>query len=256
MKYTLVFLGTGTSQGVPVIGCGCVICKSKNKKDHRLRTSALIKTDNCNILLDIGPDFRAQMLNSKNSKINSILLTHQHRDHTAGLDDIRPIYYQHKKPINLYAEDFVVKSIKNDFHYLFDDHQYPGKPKINIHLIDNNPFFISDIQIFPIRVMHHKLPVFGYRIGELSYITDANYISLEEKKKILGSKILIINSLQKKPHISHYNLEQSLELIEELRPEKAYLTHISHEMGTYNEISKELPKNVFLAYDNLEIPFY
>lgn len=255
MQYSLVFLGTGTSQGVPVIGCECKVCTSNNKKDTRFRTSALIKTQNGNILIDIGPDFRSQMLNSNSTAINSILLTHQHRDHTAGLDDIRPIYYAHKKPIELYAEKDVSKSIKNDFRYLFSDYQYPGKPQININIIQNKPFVTSDVKITPIRVMHHKLPVFGYRIGDLSYITDANYITEEEKKKILNSKVLIINSLQRKPHISHYNLDQSLDLIKELNPEKAYLTHISHEMGTYHSVSRELPKNVFLAYDNLEISF-
>jgi len=255
MKMRLVLLGTGTSQGVPVIGCDCVVCQSNNPKDNRLRTSALVKTKSGNILIDIGPDFRMQMLNSKNNSIHSVLLTHQHRDHTAGLDDIRPIYYAHKKPINLYAEDHVFKALKSEFSYLFNDNEYPGKPKINVSIINNKPFDILNTPITPIRAMHHRLPVLGYRIRGMSYITDANYISPDEKKKIIGSKILIINSLQRKPHISHYNLEQSLALIKELNPEKAYLTHISHEMGTYDSVSQELPKNVFLAYDNLEISF-
>ena len=255
MKFRLVLLGTGTSQGVPVIGCDCVVCQSNDPKDNRLRTSALVKTKSGNILIDIGPDFRTQMLKSKNNSIHSILLTHQHRDHTAGLDDIRPIYYLNKKPIDLYAEDHVCKAIKSDFNYLFDDNEYPGKPKINVSIINDKPFDILNASITPIRVMHHKLPVLGYRIGGMSYITDANYISLDEKKKIIGSKILILNSLQRKPHVSHYNLEQSLALIEELKPEKAYLTHISHEMGMHDSLTQELPKNVFLAYDNLEISF-
>ena len=255
MKFRLVLLGTGTSQGVPVIGCDCVVCHSNDPKDNRLRTSALVKTKSGNILIDIGPDFRAQMLNSQNNSIHSVLLTHQHRDHTAGLDDIRPIYYANKKPINLYAEAHVVNALKSDFSYLLGDNEYPGKPKINMSIINNTPFDILDTTITPIRVMHHKLPILGYRIGGMSYITDTNYISPDEKKKIIGSKILVLNSLQRKPHISHYNLEQSLALIKELKPEKAYLTHISHEMGTYDTVSQELPKNVFLAYDNLEIPF-
>lgn len=253
MKGTLLFLGTGTSQGVPVIGCNCIVCKSTNKKDHRLRSSVLLKTRICNILIDIGPDFRIQMLNSKHSELSSILLTHQHRDHTAGLDDIRPVYYLNKKAINLYAENHVAKSMKHDFKYLFDGPDYPGKPKININIIENKPFLLSNIPIIPIRAMHYKLPILGYRIGDLTYITDANYIAPEEKKKVLGSKVFIINSLQKKNHISHYNLEQSLDLIKELKPETAYLTHISHEMGLHDAVSKELPNNVFLAYDNLEI---
>ena len=255
MKFILVLLGTGTSQGVPVIGCDCVVCQSNDPKDNRLRTSALVKTKFGNILIDIGPDFRMQMLKSKNNIIHSVLLTHQHRDHTAGLDDIRPIYYAHKKAINLYAEDHVFDALRSDFNYLFSDKEYPGKPKINVSIINDKPFDTLNTIITPIRAMHHKLPILGYRIGDMSYVTDANYLSPDEKKKIIGSKILILNSLQRKPHISHYNLEQSLALIKELKPEKAYLTHISHEMGTYDTVSKELPKNVFLAYDNLEISF-
>ena len=247
----VLFLGTGTSQGVPVIGCNCLVCSSNNIKDKRLRTSLLIKIDEHVILIDIGPDFRCQMLTSKNTVIDSILLTHQHRDHTAGLDDLRPIYYLNKKRINIYGEKNVLKSIRQDFQYLFDGPDYPGKPDMNLNIISNRVFRIADIVINPIRVLHYKLPVLGYRIGDLSYITDANYISPEEKTKILGSKVLIINSLQRAPHISHYNLEQSLKLIKELAPEKAYLTHISHNMGLYDDLKQELPKNVFLAYDYL-----
>jgi len=253
MLTRVLFLGTGTSQGVPVIGCNCSVCNSKNPKDKRYRSSILITINSSDILIDIGPDFRNQMLEINNSSIDSILITHQHRDHTSGLDDLRPIYHLHQKPIDLYAENNVIKSITRDFQYLFESPDYLGKPKINLNTIDNSSFFVSNIEITPIRVMHYKLPIFGYRIGNLSYITDANYISSEEKKKIIGSKILIINSLQREPHISHYNLEQSLSLIEELKPEKAYLTHISHYMGTYDDVSQELPNNVFLAYDNLEL---
>ena len=253
MQKKVLFLGTGTSQGVPVIGCDCLVCASSKKKDKRLRTSILIQINFFNILIDIGPDFRHQMLESNNSSIDAILITHQHRDHTAGIDDLRPIYYLHQKPIDLYAESNVLKSIKNDFKYLFHGPEYPGKPKINLNTVDNHSFFISDIEITPIRVMHYRLPIFGYRIGELVYVTDANYISSEEKNKIRGAKILIINSLQKEPHVSHYNLEESLELIRELEPEKAYLTHIGHNMGLHQDVMKELPKNVFLAYDNLEL---
>ena len=253
MLKRVLFLGTGTSQGVPVIGCDCPVCNSKNTKDKRFRSSILITINSLDILIDIGPDFRNQMLQIKQSSIDSILITHQHRDHTAGLDDVRPIYYLNQTPIDLYAETNVIKSIKRDFHYLFNSPDYPGKPKINLNTINNKSFFLSDIKITPIRVMHYKLPIFGYRIGNLSYITDANYISPKEKQKLIGTKILIINSLQREPHISHYNLEQSLSLIKELKPEKAYLTHISHNMGTYDDVKQELPNNVFLAYDNLEL---
>ena len=254
MKNEVFFLGTGTSQGVPIIGCKCGVCKSDNKKDSRLRASILLKINLFNILIDIGPDFRSQMLRSNHTIVNSILLTHKHRDHTAGLDDLRPIYYHNKKPIDIYGEDNVLASINNDFQYLFNGPDYPGKPIINLNAISNLPFFINDIEIIPIRVMHYKLPIFGYRIGDVSYITDAKYISDEEKKKILGSKILIINSLQREPHISHYNLKESLDVISELKPEIAYLTHISHNMGLHDDVQKELPSNVFLAYDQLSIP--
>jgi len=253
MLKKVLFLGTGTSQGVPVIGCSCVVCGSNNSKDRRFRSSVLVTINSINILIDIGPDFRSQMLDSNISSIDHILITHQHRDHTAGIDDLRPIYYLNKRPINLYAENHVIQALKQDFQYIFNSYDYPGKPKINLRKIDNLPFLLSDFEIIPIRVMHHKLPIFGYRIGDLSYITDANYISSQEMKKLIGTKILIINSLQKEPHISHYNLQQSLELIEELNPDKAYLTHVSHNMGTYKSIQKELPENVFLAYDMLEI---
>ena len=253
MLQKVLFLGTGTSQGVPVIGCNCVVCGSNNSKDRRFRSSVLVTINSINILIDIGPDFRSQMLDSNISSIDHILITHQHRDHTAGIDDLRPIYYLNKRPISLYAENHVIQALKQDFQYIFNSYDYPGKPKINLRIIDDLPFLLSDFEIIPIRVMHHKLPIFGYRIGDLSYITDANYISSQEMKKLLGTKILIINSLQKEPHISHYNLQQSLELIEELNPDKAYLTHVSHNMGTYKSIQKELPENVFLAYDMLEI---
>tara|TARA_A100001015_G_C15044474_1_gene742518 strand:+ start:2281 stop:3048 length:768 start_codon:yes stop_codon:yes gene_type:complete len=253
MKLKLVFLGTGTSQGVPIIGCNCRVCVSKDIKDQRLRSSLLVKVNSHNILIDIGPDFRTQMLNTNNTDIDIVLITHQHRDHTAGLDDLRPIYYLNKKPIILCAENKVIESLKNDFQYIFNDFLYPGKPEININSIDTNPFSLYGVLFTPIRVMHHKLPILGYRIGDMSYITDANYIALEEKKKLLGSKVLIINSLQKERHISHYNLEQSLKIIHELKPKKAYLTHISHNMGLYSDISKELPSNVFLGYDGLQL---
>lgn len=253
MQIKANFLGTGTSQGVPVIGCTCMVCQSKNEKDKRLRSSLFISINNFNILIDIGPDFREQILKLNQFSIDAILFTHQHRDHTAGLDDLRPIYYMDKKPIALYAENSVFKAIKNDFNYLFLGANYPGKPKFSLNTISTDDFQIFNMKITPIRVMHHKLPVLGYRIGNLSYITDANYISDDEKNKLMGSEILIINSLQKEKHISHFNLQQSLSLIAEIQPKKAYLTHISHAMGVHDEIEKELPENVYLAYDNLEI---
>ena len=255
MQLEAVFLGTGTSQGVPVIGCNCTVCKSNDIKDNRLRSSLLILVNNINILIDIGPDFRNQMLRSHLRSVNVILFTHQHRDHTAGLDDIRPIYYSLKKPIEIYAEEHVLASVKSDFRYLFFGVDYPGKPKFNLNTIINKRFFISSIEIIPIRVMHHKLPILGYRIGDLAYITDANFISKKEKEKLYNLEILIINSLQKEEHISHYNLQESLSLINDIQPKKAYLTHIGHGMGLHSLVEKELPENVYLAYDELKISF-
>ena len=249
----VVFLGTGTSQGVPVIGCKCRVCQSKDRQDNRLRSSLFIMVGDMNILIDIGPDFRYQILRLNESNIGSILFTHHHRDHTAGLDDLRPIYYLYKNDINLYGENNVYQALKSDFKYLFSDIDYPGKPKLNFHLINNKPFKIDNTVIKPIRAMHHNLPILGYRIGGLAYITDANYISDEEKKKLFDLDVLILNSLQKEKHISHYNLEESLNLISLLQPKTAYLTHIGHGMGLHRIVNKELPKNIFLAYDGLEI---
>tara|TARA_B110000444_G_scaffold202159_1_gene194330 strand:- start:139 stop:906 length:768 start_codon:yes stop_codon:yes gene_type:complete len=255
MKDNIVFLGTGTSHGVPMIGCTCKVCTSHNEKDKRLRSSALITINSLNILIDIGPDFRMQMLKSKIKNINAVLITHEHRDHTAGLDDLRPIYYLQKKPIDIYLESRVKKSMEDNFKYLFSDNTYLGMPKINLNTILNTDFLISDIRITPIRVMHNKLPILGYRIGDICYITDCNYITPKEKNKLYGVKILIINSLQQDSHVSHYNLEESLSLIAEIKPTRAYLTHISHNMGMHSLVNEKLPSNVFLAYDNLEVSF-
>jgi len=253
MQIKVIFLGTGTSQGVPVIGCNCKVCQSKNVKDQRLRSSVLISINNYNILIDIGPDFRSQMLNSKMSSVDCILFTHHHRDHTAGLDDIRPVFYLHKKSIQLFAERNVLDSLQHDYRYLFSGTHYPGKPQLKLNVIDNTPFFLDKIKITPIRAMHYKLPVLGFRIGDMAYITDANYISSVEKKKLIGLDVFILNSLEREKHISHYSLKESLEIINEVKPKKAYLTHISHNMGLYTEVMKELPENVALAYDNLTI---
>jgi len=247
----LTFLGTGTSQGVPVITCKCKVCKSDDERDKRLRTSVLIEVDETNIVIDSGPDFRQQMLRENVQKLDAILFTHEHKDHTAGLDDVRAFNYTQRKPMDVYCEERVSNSLKREFAYVFSEFKYPGLPKININIIENKIFTVDGVNIEPIRVKHLKLPVFGFKINDLAYITDANYISEQEKEKIKGVKVLVVNALRREEHLSHFTLSQALQLIKEVKPERAYLTHLSHAMGLYNDIKDELPENVFFAYDGL-----
>lgn len=249
----LTFLGTGTSQGIPIIACKCPVCLSTDKKDKRLRTSALVEVDGQTIVIDSGPDFRYQMLRANVLQLDAILFTHEHKDHTAGLDDVRAFNWVNKKAIDVYAEKRVQESLKQEFAYVFAEFRYPGIPQLNLIDVENKAFQINGTAILPIRAMHLKLPVFGYRIGDMAYITDANYISAEEKEKLKGLKVLVLNALRKEKHLSHFTLSEALALIEELKPESAYLTHFSHQLGFHQEISKELPENVFMAYDGLEI---
>lgn len=249
----ITFLGTGTSQGVPVIACKCGTCLSDDKRDKRLRSSVLIETGEKNFVIDTGPDFRQQMLREKVTHLEAILFTHDHRDHIAGLDDIRAFNFNSNSPVDVYAEENVQESLKKQYSYVFENNKYPGTPRINIHLIQNTSFFIDETKIIPIRVMHYRLPVLGFRIGDFTYITDANFISEQEKEKIIGTKHLVINALRRQKHISHYNLSQSLKIIKELSPRKAYLIHMSHQMGRTSEVEHLLPDNVMLAYDGLKV---
>ena len=251
MKVT--FLGTGTSQGVPVITCDCQVCRSSNTKDNRLRSSVLIEHGESVFVIDTGPDFRQQMLKANVQRLDAILITHEHKDHVAGLDDVRSFNFRTGKAVNLYAEKRVQEAIKREFAYIFADYKYPGVPDIKMHLIVNKPFNIKGVDIIPIRAMHYKLPVFGFRIGNFTYITDTNYISEDEMQKIYGSEIIVINALRIKEHLSHYNVEQAIEVINKTAPKQAYLTHISHAMGLHESVQKNLPENVFLAYDGLKL---
>jgi len=247
------FLGTGTSQGVPMIACDCEVCQSTNPKDKRLRSSILIEYNNKHIIIDTGPDFRQQMLRENITELNAVLYTHEHKDHIAGLDDIRAFNFKSKLDMPIYATDQVQIGLKKEFHYIFAEFQYPGIPKVDLHTITKDSFQLFNKTIIPIEVIHYKLPVTAFRIDDFTYITDANYISDLEKEKIKGTKILVINALRREKHISHFTLDEALELIAEIKPEVAYLTHISHLLGKYNTLKKELPKNVFLAYDGLNI---
>ena len=250
----LTFLGTGTSQGVPVIGCSCEVCTSINPKDHRLRTSAMIEVDGLNLVVDSGPDFRQQILRQKVDRVDAILFTHEHKDHVAGLDDVRPFNFKYKRDMPIYCTKRVHESLKREYTYIFDDQfSYPGIPKIKTNLIENKPFIIQDVQITPVEVWHHKLPVFGYRIGDVAYITDANRIEPSEKEKLRGLKVLVINALRKEQHISHFTLAEAIELGQELEAEHVYFTHISHLLGKHEQIAEELPSNMELAYDGLSV---
>jgi phosphoribosyl 1,2-cyclic phosphate phosphodiesterase len=249
----LTFLGTGTSQGVPVVACQCPVCQSENPKDTRLRASVMIETESQCLVIDAGPDFRQQMLTHRVRHLNGILLTHEHVDHIFGLDDIRAFNWVQKQATDIYAEERVQIAIKRIFDYVFASFRYPGIPQMHLHLIENKPFLINDLEVVPIRGFHYKLPVFGFRFGTMAYVTDVNRLEDNEIEKLRGLDVLVLNALRKEDHISHYSLNQALELIAEIKPAKAYLTHISHQMGCYDEVQIELPENVFLAYDGLVV---
>ncbi len=249
----LTFLGTGTSQGVPVIGCPCPVCRSDDPRDRRLRTSALLNFEDQNIVIDAGPDFRQQMLLHRVESLRAILLTHEHVDHIFGLDDIRAFNWLQKRPADIYADPRVHEAIHRIFNYVFSRWHYPGVPRMELHPVDNSPFRIDNLTVVPIRCFHHKLPVLGFRFGNLTYLTDVSRIPGQELEKIRGTEILVVNALRFEKHISHFNLEEALELIRELRPARSYLTHISHRLGFFRETSRILPPGVFMAYDGLTI---
>lgn len=250
MKIT--FLGTGTSQGIPVIGCKCAVCKSADKKDKRLRVSVWVEIGDKSIVIDSGPDFRYQMLRAGVEDLDAILYTHEHKDHVAGLDDIRPYNYILKKRIDIYATERVQEALKREFQYIFADVKYHGLPQINLHTITAaDDFKVGNSTIVPFEVMHHKLPILGYRIGNFTYITDAKTISEQSLEKIKGTKVLVLNALQKEDHISHLTFAEAIAMANKVGAETTYFTHISHNLGLHNEVSKELPPHIKLAYDGL-----
>ena len=249
----ITFLGTGTSQGVPVIACRCLVCMSADSRDNRLRSSIMLEQNGTVVVIDSGPDFRQQMLRANVQDLNGLVFTHEHKDHVAGMDDIRAFNYIHRKKVDVYATNRVQIALKREFPYIFEESKYPGIPQISLHTIDEEPFNIGSIKLTPISVLHYQLPVLGFRCGDFTYITDANFISDKEKQKIYGSKIIVLNALRREPHVSHFNLEEAVKLMEELKPETGYLIHISHQLGLHKTVEKELPAFIKCAYDGLEL---
>jgi len=249
----VTFLGTGTSQGVPVIGCDCSVCKSLDFRDKRFRSSIHIQIDKLSLVIDTGPDFRSQVLREGITQLDAVIFTHEHKDHTAGLDDIRPFNFKQQKDMPVFGKLQVLEQIKREFAYIFSGKRYPGVPRVETIEIDENPFIIEGITITPIPVMHYKLPVLGFRIGDFTYITDANYIPEESLKLIEGTEILVLNALQKESHISHFNLDEAVEMAQKINAKETYFTHISHKLGTHHAVDQELPEGIALAYDGLQL---
>jgi phosphoribosyl 1,2-cyclic phosphate phosphodiesterase len=249
----VTFLGTGTSQGVPVIACGCEVCTSADKHDKRLRSSILIEADDKTVAIDSGPDFRYQMLRANVQHLDAIVYTHEHKDHVAGMDDVRAFNFKQQEPMNIYADPRVQAALMREFPYVFAENKYPGIPQVDMHAIGEEGFHIGSIHFTPIEVMHYKLPVLGFRINDFTYITDAKTVSEAEKEKIKGSKILVINALQKQTHISHFTLDEAIAFAQEMDAETTYFTHISHRLGKHADVMAELPVGIELAYDGLTI---
>ncbi|HEU4716979.1 MAG TPA: MBL fold metallo-hydrolase [Bacteroidia bacterium] len=245
----ITFLGTGTSQGVPLIGCRCATCTSPDPRDKRLRTAVMVETQGKTLVIDTGPDFRQQMLRENVEKLDAVLLTHEHKDHLAGLDEVRAFNFLQKKSMPVYATQRVQEAIRREFAYIFETPQYPGIPKIDLHTISAHPFEAEGVPVEGIEVMHHQLPVLGFRIGGFVYITDANFISPAEKEKIRGCELLVLNALRHEKHISHFTLAEAIAMVRELKPRRALFTHISHQMGRHADIQQELPEGISIAFD-------
>lgn len=252
---TITFLGTGTSSGVPMIGCDCEVCRSADKKDNRLRSSILVRSAQTTLVVDTGPDFRYQMLRQEVKKLDAVIFTHPHKDHLAGLDDIRAFNFFSKKPINIYADSLTEEAVRRDFYYAFTDTKYPGIPELNMNTISQEAFTVGDIPVIPVLVWHMKMPVMGFRFGKFTYITDANRIEDHEKEKIRGSEVMVLNALRRQKHISHFTLEEAIQQVQELKVPTAYFTHISHQLGLHQVIEAELPEGIHLAFDGLSLQF-
>jgi phosphoribosyl 1,2-cyclic phosphate phosphodiesterase len=252
---TITFLGTGTSSGVPMVACDCVVCKSNDAKDQRLRSSILVQSSKTSFVVDTTPDFRYQMLREQVKKLDAVLYTHPHKDHIAGLDDVKAFTFVSGNAMEIFANELTQEALKREFYYIFTDKKYPGIPQVNINTIDLTPFSIGDIPVIPILVWHLNMPVLGFRFGDFTYITDANRMEETEKDKIKGSKTLVINALRHKKHLSHFTLDEAIDLVQELNVPQAYFTHISHQLGKHQQINSELPNGVELAYDGMRLCF-
>jgi len=250
---TVTFLGTGTSSGVPMIACHCEVCSSTDFRDNRLRSSVLIEDNDLTIAIDAGPDFRQQMLREKVDRIDAIVITHAHKDHVAGLDEIRAFNFFQHKAIDIYATTEVQEKIKIEFYYVFGEKKYPGIPEMNLITINESPFTIGHLKFIPIKLIHLNMIVYGYRIGDFSYVTDVNYIAPEEMEKLKGTKILVLDALRKKKHISHFTLDEAIAVANEIHPQKTYFTHISHQLGLHKEVEASLHPNMHLAFDGLKL---
>lgn len=251
MSVKLTFLGTGTSQGVPVIGCECEVCVSRDPRDQRLRTSIMLEANGQVIVVDTGPDFRQQMLREGVTRLDAVVFTHAHKDHIAGLDDVRPFNHRQKSATQVYATIDVQKALRREYYYCFGEHRYPGAPELELHTIKSDAFIAAGMRLVPLPVMHMFLPVLGFLVGKVAYITDANYIPEETYRQIGQPDVLVINALRHTPHPSHFNLSEAIEVVERVNPKRAFFTHISHHLGLHEEVSAQLPSNIFLAYDGL-----
>ena len=249
----VTFLGTGTSIGVPVITCDCPVCLSPDQHDKRMRTSAMLEVNGMTFVIDCGPDFRIQMLRENVTNLDAVIFTHEHRDHIAGLDDVRAFNYVLNKRIDIYGTQRVMDAIRTEFPYIFSETRYFGAPQLTIHDITDKPFEINGIEFIPIQVMHDKLPVTGFRVGDFTYITDASFISDVEMEKITGSRVIVLNALRNSKHVSHFSVSEAVGILTKLEPEAAFLTHLSHFVGLHEEVNRKLPPNIRLAYDGLTV---
>ena len=252
---TVTFLGTGTSSGVPMIGCSCPVCRSLDPRDQRLRTAVHLAAEGRSLVVDAGPDFRQQMLRARIHQLDALLFTHEHKDHTAGLDDVRAYNFRQQQALPVFAEPRVLAQLQREFAYVFAAQKYPGVPQLTLHPIerDDVPFAVLGLPVQPLRALHHKLPVLGFRLGGFAYLTDANYLGPETLDQLRGADTVVLNALRREPHISHFTLAEAVAILEEVKPKRAYLTHISHQLGRHHEVEAELPSWIRLAYDGLTL---